>query len=116
LVGDDVDAVLQPGKLQIQIGGDLRGLVQERLAVEAAVAMTLYSAIQQASPRVAVTLIVLLCGVLAAGAYVIWPARNGNKIVGYFTPRSGCTPATRSGLSAVPVGKIESDRNRAQKM
>jgi len=76
--------------------------------------MTLYSAIQQRHRGLRLTLIVLLAVLLAAGAYVIWPARTGNKIVGYFTSAVGLYPGDQIRIVGVPVGKIESIEPRAE--
>jgi phospholipid/cholesterol/gamma-HCH transport system substrate-binding protein len=76
--------------------------------------MTLYSAIQQRHRGLRLTLIVLLAAFIAAGAYLVWPARTGNKIVGYFTSAVGLYPGDQIRVVGVPVGKIESIEPRAE--
>jgi phospholipid/cholesterol/gamma-HCH transport system substrate-binding protein len=56
---------------------------------------------------------VLLAAVLAMGAYLVWPGRGGNKIVGYFTSAVGLYPGDQIRIVGVPVGRIESIQPRA---
>ena len=62
-------------------------------------------------PRIA--LAVVLVGVLAAGAYLVWPSRTGNKVIAYFTSTVGLYPGDDVRIVGVPVGKINSIEPRA---
>jgi phospholipid/cholesterol/gamma-HCH transport system substrate-binding protein len=75
--------------------------------------MTLYSAIQQRHRGLRLLLAVLLAVFLAVGAFLVWPARDGNRIVGYFTSAVGLYPGDQIRIVGVPVGKIESIEPRA---
>jgi len=75
--------------------------------------MTVLSAIRERRRGLRLTLIVLLAAVLAVGAYVVWPGRGGNKIVGYFTSAVGLYPGDQVRIVGVPVGRIESIQPRA---
>lgn len=75
--------------------------------------MTLYSAIQQRHRGLRLMLAVLLAVFLAVGAFLVWPARDGNRIVGYFTSAVGLYPGDQIRIVGVPVGKIESIEPRA---
>jgi phospholipid/cholesterol/gamma-HCH transport system substrate-binding protein len=57
---------------------------------------------------------VLLAVFLAVGAYLVWPGRTGNKIVGYFTSAVGLYPGDQIRIVGVPVGKIDSIEPRAE--
>jgi phospholipid/cholesterol/gamma-HCH transport system substrate-binding protein len=76
--------------------------------------MTLHSAIQQRHRGLRLTLIVLLALFIAVGAYLVWPGRTGNKIVGYFSSAVGLYPGDQIRIVGVPVGKIESIEPRAE--
>ena len=56
----------------------------------------------------------LLAVFIAVGAYLVWPGRTGNKIVGYFTSAVGLYPGDQIRVVGVPVGKIESIEPRAE--
>jgi len=75
--------------------------------------MTVLSAIRERRRGLRLTLIVLLAAVLAVGAYVVWPGRGGNKIVGYFSSAVGLYPGDQVRIVGVPVGRIESIQPRA---
>ncbi|MGB7162349.1 MAG: MlaD family protein, partial [Mycobacterium sp.] len=70
--------------------------------------MTLFSALRKRHRGVRLTLAVLLAGSLMAGAYLVWPGRTGNKIVGYFSSAVGLYPGDQIRIVGVPVGKVES--------
>jgi phospholipid/cholesterol/gamma-HCH transport system substrate-binding protein len=55
----------------------------------------------------------LLVGMLAAGAYLVWPSRVGNKVVAYFTTAVGLYPGDDVRVVGVPVGRIDSIEPRA---
>ncbi len=76
--------------------------------------MTLYSAIQQRHRGLRLTLIVLLAAFIAVGAFLVWPGRAGNKIVGYFSSAVGLYPGDQIRIVGVPVGKIVSVEPRAE--
>ena len=75
--------------------------------------MTLHSAIQRRLRGLRPTLVVLLAVLVAAGAYIVWPGRAGDKIVGYFTSAVGLYPGDQVRIVGVPVGTIESIEPRA---
>ncbi len=75
--------------------------------------MTVFSAIRERSRGLRLMLAVLLAVFLAVGAYLVWPARDGNRIVGYFTSAVGLYPGDQIRIVGVPVGKIESIEPRA---
>ena len=58
-------------------------------------------------------LAVLLAVFLAAGAFLVWPGRSGNKIVGYFTSAVGLYPGDQIRIVGVPVGTVDSIEPRA---
>lgn len=76
--------------------------------------MTLLSAITQRRRGTQLALAVLLAVFLAVGAYLVWPGRTGNKIVGYFSSAVGLYPGDQVRVVGVPVGKIESIEPRAE--
>jgi len=76
--------------------------------------MTVFSAIRERSRGVRLLLAVLLALFLAVGAYLVWPGRDGNRIVGYFTSAVGLYPGDQIRIVGVPVGKIESIEPRAE--
>ena len=51
--------------------------------------MTVFSAFRERRRSLRGTLLVLLVIFLALAAYVAWPGRTGNKIVGYFPSAVG---------------------------
>ncbi|HVQ98774.1 MAG TPA: virulence factor Mce family protein, partial [Mycobacterium sp.] len=55
----------------------------------------------------------LLAVFLAVGAFLVWPGRSGNKIVGYFTSAVGLYPGDQIRILGVPVGEIDSIEPRA---
>src|SRR5947209_11864940 len=75
--------------------------------------MTLSSALRERRRGLRLTLAVLLVFFLALGAYLVWPGRSGNKIVGYFTSAVGLYPGDQVRIVGVPVGTIESIEPRA---
>ena len=75
--------------------------------------MTVFSAFKERHRGLRLVLAVLLAVFLAVGAYLVWPARTGNKIVGYFTSAVGLYPGDQIRIVGVPVGKIESIEPRA---
>lgn len=76
--------------------------------------MTLFSAIEERHRGVRLTLVVVLAIFIAAGAYLVWPSRTGNKITGYFTSAVGLYPGDQVRVVGVPVGKIDSIEPRAE--
>jgi phospholipid/cholesterol/gamma-HCH transport system substrate-binding protein len=60
-----------------------------------------------------IALAVVLVGVLAAGVYLVWPSRTGNKVIAYFTSTVGLYPGDDVRIVGVPVGKINSIEPRA---
>jgi phospholipid/cholesterol/gamma-HCH transport system substrate-binding protein len=76
--------------------------------------MTVFSAIKERRRATRLALAVLLAVFLTVGAYLVWPARTGNKIVGYFTSAVGLYPGDQIRILGVPVGKIESIEPRAE--
>ena len=75
--------------------------------------MTLFSALQGRRRGLRLTLLMLLAVFLAVGAFVVWPGRSGNKIVGYFTSAVGLYPGDQIRILGVPVGEIASIEPRA---
>jgi phospholipid/cholesterol/gamma-HCH transport system substrate-binding protein len=75
--------------------------------------MSVFSAIKQRGRGTWLALAVLLAVFLAVGAYLVWPGRTGNKIVGYFTSAVGLYPGDQIRVLGVPVGKVESIEPRA---
>jgi len=76
--------------------------------------MTLSSALRERRPGLRLALAVLLAVFVAVGAYLAWPGRGGNKIVGYFTSAVGLYPGDQIRIVGVPVGTIESIEPRAE--
>lgn len=75
--------------------------------------MTLFSVIEERSRGLRPILAVALAVLLAAGAYVVWPAQASHKIVGYFTSAVGIYPGDEVRVVGVPVGTIDSIEPRA---
>ena len=75
--------------------------------------MTLFSALRERHRSVRRALVVLLAVFLAVGAFLVWPGKSGNKIVGYFTSAVGLYPGDQIRIVGVPVGTIESIEPRA---
>jgi phospholipid/cholesterol/gamma-HCH transport system substrate-binding protein len=75
--------------------------------------MTLSSVLRERRRGLRLTLAVLLVFFLALGAYLVWPGRSGNKIVGYFSSAVGLYPGDQVRIVGVPVGTIESIEPRA---
>jgi phospholipid/cholesterol/gamma-HCH transport system substrate-binding protein len=75
--------------------------------------MTLSSVLRERRRGLRLTLAVLLVLFLAVGAYLAWPGRGGNKLVGYFTSAVGLYPGDQVRIVGVPVGTIESIEPRA---
>jgi phospholipid/cholesterol/gamma-HCH transport system substrate-binding protein len=76
--------------------------------------MTLSSALRERRRGLRLALAVLLAVFVALGAYVAWPGRGGNKIVGYFTSAVGLYPGDQIRIVGVPVGTIDSIEPRAE--
>ena len=76
--------------------------------------MTLSSALRERRRGLRRALVALLVVFIALGAYVAWPSRSGNKIVGYFTSAVGLYPGDQIRIVGVPVGTIESIEPRAE--
>jgi phospholipid/cholesterol/gamma-HCH transport system substrate-binding protein len=76
--------------------------------------MTVFSAIKERRRGTRLAVAVLLAVFLAVGAYLVWPGRSGNKIIGYFTSAVGLYPGDQIRVLGVPVGKIESIEPRAE--
>ncbi|MCV7400149.1 virulence factor Mce family protein [Mycobacterium fragae] len=76
--------------------------------------MTLFSAIEERHRGLRLALVVVLALFIAAGAYLVWPSRTGNKITGYFTSAVGLYPGDEVRVVGVPVGKIDSIEPRAE--
>jgi phospholipid/cholesterol/gamma-HCH transport system substrate-binding protein len=76
--------------------------------------MTVLSAIKERRRGTRLALVVLAAVFLAVGAYLVWPGRTGNKIVGYFTSAVGLYPGDQIRIVGVPVGKIESIEPRTE--
>ena len=76
--------------------------------------MTLSSALRERRRGLRLALAVLLAVFVAVGAYLAWPGRGGNKIVGYFTSAVGLYPGDQIRIVGVPVGTIESIEPRAE--
>jgi phospholipid/cholesterol/gamma-HCH transport system substrate-binding protein len=76
--------------------------------------MTLSSALRERRRGLRLALAVLLAVFVAVGAYVAWPGRGGNKIVGYFTSAVGLYPGDQIRIVGVPVGTIDSIEPRAE--
>jgi phospholipid/cholesterol/gamma-HCH transport system substrate-binding protein len=76
--------------------------------------MTLSSALREHRRRWRLAVAVLLVVFIAAGVYLAWPGRSGNKIVGYFSSAVGLYPGDQIRIVGVPVGKIESIEPRAE--
>jgi phospholipid/cholesterol/gamma-HCH transport system substrate-binding protein len=76
--------------------------------------MTVFSAFKERRRGLRPTLAGLLVVFLAVGAFLVWPGRTGNKIVGYFTSAVGLYPGDQIRIVGVPVGEIESIEPRAE--
>jgi phospholipid/cholesterol/gamma-HCH transport system substrate-binding protein len=76
--------------------------------------MTVLAAIKERRRGTRLALAVLLAVFLAVGAYLVWPGRTGNTIVGYFTSAVGLYPGDQIRIVGVPVGKIDSIEPRAE--
>jgi phospholipid/cholesterol/gamma-HCH transport system substrate-binding protein len=76
--------------------------------------MTLSSALRERRRGLRLALAVLLAVFVVVGAYLAWPGRGGNKIVGYFTSAVGLYPGDQIRIVGVPVGTIESIEPRAE--
>jgi phospholipid/cholesterol/gamma-HCH transport system substrate-binding protein len=76
--------------------------------------MTISSALRDRRRGVRLAVAVLLAVSLAVSAYLVWPTRGGNKIVGYFTSAVGLYPGDQVRIVGVPVGTIESIEPRAE--
>jgi phospholipid/cholesterol/gamma-HCH transport system substrate-binding protein len=72
------------------------------------------AAIKERRRGTRLALAVLLAVFLAVGAYLVWPGRTGNTIVGYFTSAVGLYPGDQIRIVGVPVGKIDSIEPRAE--
>lgn len=55
----------------------------------------------------------LLVLTLAAGVYLVWPTRTGNKLTAYFTSAVGLYPGDDVRIVGVPVGTIDAIEPRA---
>ncbi|OBK74456.1 MCE family protein [Mycobacterium sp. 1274761.0] len=62
--------------------------------------------------RIALAVVLILA--LALAAYVVWPSRTGDKLVGYFTSAVGIYPGDDVRVVGVPVGTIDSIEPRAR--
>ncbi len=62
-------------------------------------------------PRLAVA--AMLVAALVGGIYLLWPSRQGNTVVAYFTTAVGLYPGDEVRVVGVPVGTIESIQPRA---
>jgi len=76
--------------------------------------MTIASALRERRRGLRLTLAVLLAVSIALGAYLVWPGRTGNKIVGYFSSAVGLYPGDQIRIVGVPVGTIESIEPRPE--
>jgi phospholipid/cholesterol/gamma-HCH transport system substrate-binding protein len=76
--------------------------------------MTVFSAIKERRRRLRPVLAMLLVVFLALGAFLVWPGRTPNTIVGYFSSAVGLYPGDQIRVVGVPVGKIESIEPRAE--
>jgi phospholipid/cholesterol/gamma-HCH transport system substrate-binding protein len=76
--------------------------------------MTISSALRERRRGLRLALAVLLVVFVVVGAYLAWPGRGGNKIVGYFTSAVGLYPGDQIRIVGVPVGTIESIEPRAE--
>jgi phospholipid/cholesterol/gamma-HCH transport system substrate-binding protein len=55
----------------------------------------------------------MLVAALVGGVYLVWPSRQGNTVVAYFTTAVGLYPGDDVRVVGVPVGTIESIQPRA---
>jgi phospholipid/cholesterol/gamma-HCH transport system substrate-binding protein len=55
----------------------------------------------------------VLAVALIGGIYTVWPSRQGNTVVAYFTTAVGLYPGDEVRVVGVPVGRIESIQPRA---
>ncbi len=62
--------------------------------------------------RIGVT--VALAVALIGGLYLVWPGREGNQVVGYFTSAVGLYPGDDVRVVGIPVGSIESIEPQAE--
>jgi phospholipid/cholesterol/gamma-HCH transport system substrate-binding protein len=60
-----------------------------------------------------VALAAALVAMAAAGAYLVWPSRAGQQVVGYFTSAVGLYPGDDVRIVGVPVGTVDSIEPRA---
>ncbi|HME48776.1 MCE family protein [Mycobacterium sp.] len=51
---------------------------------------------------------------LIGGIYLVWPAKSGHKLIGYFTSAVGIYPGDEVRIVGVPVGKIASVEPQAK--
>jgi phospholipid/cholesterol/gamma-HCH transport system substrate-binding protein len=70
--------------------------------------MTVFSAIKDRPRVLRLTLAALLAVFLAVGAYLMWPARHGTQVIGYFPSAVGLYPGDQVRIVGVPVGTITS--------
>jgi phospholipid/cholesterol/gamma-HCH transport system substrate-binding protein len=75
--------------------------------------MTFFSAFNARSRTLRLILAVALGALIVAGGFVVWPAQNSNKIVGYFASAIGLYPGDEVRIVGVPVGTIDSIEPRA---
>jgi phospholipid/cholesterol/gamma-HCH transport system substrate-binding protein len=75
--------------------------------------MTYANPSQDRSRWLRIALAAAMVAMLAAAAYLVWPSRTGNKIVGYFPSAVGLYPGDDVRVVGVPVGKIDSIEPRA---
>lgn len=76
--------------------------------------MTIVSALDERSRALRLSLAIVLAVLIVAGAYLVWPARTGHKIVGYFTSAVGLYPGDEVRIVGVPVGTVDSIEPRAE--
>lgn len=69
--------------------------------------MTVFSVLTSRKRGLRRTLAAALAVLLAAGAYVIWPAHNGYEVTGYFESAVGLYPGDDVRVVGVPVGRID---------
>ncbi|BBY81770.1 MCE family protein [Mycolicibacterium pulveris] len=76
--------------------------------------MTSANPISERSRWLRVTLAALLVVSLAAGVYLVWPSRTGDKLTAYFSSAVGLYPGDDVRIVGVPVGTIDSIEPRAE--
>lgn len=76
--------------------------------------MTSANPISERSRWLRVTLAALLVVSLAAGVYLVWPSRTGDRLTAYFTSAVGLYPGDDVRIVGVPVGTIDSIEPRAE--